>query len=315
MKDFISFYEESKSNDIFIILGAQGSGTNLLSNILEIVFDCSVIKDRSLIFNSAINIYRDQSNKTIHRELRRIYSSFFPNRFSKYLGPSHYHHRSKHFVGFEKYLGDVKIRDAEDFVYFFACYHAYSNGKSRLAFKSDDMWENIEFAEKIYKKKKYIHLVRDFRDNVLSVINKNFGPKTVYVCSHYIKERVNAYHQETLRNRDVSILLTYEELLEHPQKCIIELSEALGLGPVSDLANKIEALNIRTTSLGRWKNQMAEDELLVCETILQDELREFGYPITSKTLMPDSLPVRSAKHTIHDMVLRVSQKIKRYFKK
>jgi len=53
---FDSFYEQIKDQPTFIVLGAQGSGTNLLSRILTRALNFSVTKDRSLIFNAAANV-------------------------------------------------------------------------------------------------------------------------------------------------------------------------------------------------------------------------------------------------------------------
>ena len=72
MNGFVKFYEQSKHHDMFVILGSQGSGTHLLARFLVNVFDFSVIRDESLVFNAAVKVRRDPRPSTIKRQLNLL---------------------------------------------------------------------------------------------------------------------------------------------------------------------------------------------------------------------------------------------------
>lgn len=313
MKDFVSFYNEARDRDLYFILGAQGSGTNFVCNILRHIFGFSVIQDRSLIFNASVNVNRSKSNGSIRREFQDVYSKFFPTPFARRLQLKHYHHRNEHYQGIKEFLNRVEIKSAEDFGYFFYAYHAFSEGKKYVAIKSDDLWENLPILDKIFQNYKYIFLTRDCRDNVLSIMHKNFGPRSIYYGSHYIKERVRTYHNEVHKHPESTVQVKYEELLVNPLDFIQKFSEISGIQPQENIEKRLEELKIRKTNFEKWKTLMNRNELLICESILHDELNALGYG-TENQEFPEISKAQIFRQKIYDASARISQKIKRIYR-
>ncbi|MDH3599160.1 MAG: sulfotransferase [Candidatus Tectomicrobia bacterium] len=311
MDGFLEFYEQSKQKDLFIILGSQGAGTNLLARFLVNVFDFSVIRDKALIFKAAIKVHRDHSAANIQRQLRRVYAETFPNAVTKVVYKQHH---GKPFVGVDKYFEQANITTAKEFAYFFYAYSAYVAGKRHFAIKSDDIWEAIDALDTIFDCRKILLLTRDFRDNVLSVMHKNFGPRNVYSGSRYVKKRHNLYYNAYLRNPNHSLSVNYESLLTEPRQFIHAFADTFDMPPSMPVEAAIQKLNLRSSNFKKWEREMSPEELLICESIMHDELKRFDYALKNGTFIRFS-PSQALGHRMHDCVLRVPQKAKTTFQK
>lgn len=309
MGNFLDFYEQAKSQDVYVILGRQGSGTNLLARLMTAIFDFSVVQDRSLIFNAAVRVHRSPSRDVVRRELRKVHSALFPGELARRLRTGKaYFRQGKNYAGIEENLDRVDIRTAPEFAYFFYSYHAYHTGKSRLAIKSDDLWENFEFLDDVLPRRKSILLVRDCRDNVLSIMNKNFGPKDIYVGSHYVKKGLNIYAREYDARPGDCMVVKYEQILENPANVVRSLVAEFGLEPENDFEAALKRLRIRRQNSQKWRSLSSAD-LRICESILADELRRYGYPVQndSKAELSSGEILR---HRMNDVALRIPQKVK-----
>ena len=311
MDGFLEFFERSKQNDIFIILGSQGAGTNLLARFLGHVFDFSVVRDKALIFKSAIKVRKDNSRSNIQYQLKQVYDEIFPSRMGKVMYKEHH---GEPFVGIEAYFDKVNIATAKEFAYFFYAYSTYFSGKSHFAIKSDDIWEDISELGTIFEQRKIILLTRDFRDNVLSMINKNFGPKNAYAGSFYVKKRLNLYYREYLKNPTDSMQVNYESLLTEPHKFIESFAQTFDRPPMLEIEDALQKLKLRTSNFKKWEQQMSSSELLICESILHDELKTFNYPLRNDTFLGFSLS-KILSHRLHDCALRVPQKAHHTYQK
>ena len=57
---------------------------------------------------------------------------------------------------------------------------------------------------------------------------------------------------------------------------------------------------------------MKKEDLLVCETVLKNELNKFGYSMENQQLLSFSLP-RVLGYRFHDIILRIPQRVKAIF--
>ena len=301
--DFPEFRRSLLGQEIFIILGSQGSGTNLLCRILRRVFKFSVVQDRALILKSAIRVNKNPERSLIQREVDHVYRSLFPGSIRKRFDLNHYYHQGKNYKGIEKFLHDSEIRNAKEFVDFFYDYHAFIAGGRHKAIKSDDISELFdELNEEIFPKKKYLLLLRDPRDNALSIANKDFGPCHLYFASLFVKEKLLLHEQETQRDPDSTLAVHYETLLSNPQEFVDNFSERFKIAPLGDLSEQ----PIRKENFNKWM-RLPERELELCETVLKDEIERFGYTLKTeakcKFSSKDLLSWR-----LHELAMRVPQR-------
>ncbi|MCB1128415.1 MAG: sulfotransferase, partial [Verrucomicrobiae bacterium] len=305
--DFSTYYEQHRNDPVVIILGCQGSGTNLLSKMLINLFDFAVIRDRTLIFNSAINVLNAPTPATVRREDARIMRQLFPSPLRARFTMGHYHHRNRGYVGLADHLERLTPESAEEFAYRYYLYHAWRDNARHIALKCDDMWETIGHLDRVFSRARFIQLVRDPRDNALSVMRKNFGPRDIYAASRYIKTRINAYDRTIKAHPGDAIQITYETVLNDPHRFVDLFRDTFGYQPVTDVDAAIEALKIRSGNQQKWRRLSAHD-LRVSETVLKDELEQFGYEIATPDISP--LPASTiARHVFRDKFFRIPQKL------
>jgi len=278
--DFAKFYEDLKRRPTYVILGVQGSGTNLLAKLLTRIFDFSVIRDRSLIVESGARLSDSPSTREVQRELRIVLRSLFPNPIRRRLLARAYYHQGREYLGIRSQVDRVEIATPEDLAQFFYCYHAFAAGKAQKGVKSDDIWQHLAELDRVIPNRRYIHLVRDPRDNALSIVNKGWGPCHVYTASRFVRDQLSIYLDEVARDPDRSMTVKYETLLNSPAEFLGEFAAFSGLAPCSDYEKQLESLNIRSTNCNKWK-RLPTELLRMCETVLSREIVGCGYALAT----------------------------------
>ncbi len=309
---FSEFFERTREEPVYVILGVQGSGTNLLSRLLSRLFNFSVMRDRSAVFNAAARLGLAPAADAVEREVRRFTNLVSPSAVRRKTSKDVIR-KNEAFRGVEFALERSRIRSGADFARLIYAYRAFSLGAAHVAIKSDDLWESIHEIDAVIPNRRVILLTRDFRDNLVSVSGKQFGPIEPICAAEYVKHQVAHYAGEYRRAGASGYHVKYETLLSDPGRFVNEFSSRFQLAPVVDLDAAIPALKFRPNKIGKWKSLSAR-QLSWCEGILQEELREFGYPFAStRPERPGrrQLLIASAKDTIK----RVPQKIRRVVKR
>jgi len=308
MNDFPQYLESISKTPIYVILGVQGSGTNLLSRFLRSIFRFSVVHDRCLILDAGIRIHRKPTPAQIARQLNTVHRALFPGTLGRRLDMMHFHHQQANYVGIERHLENVPVRSATDFLDFYYGYHAFTNGGSHRAVKSDDLWARMPYAETLFPQRRYILLVRDFRDNAMSIRAKPFGPQNIYAASIYVKDRFQVYRAEAEKHPELSFTTTYETLLTEPKRFVSDFSARFEMEPAADVDRAIEDLAIRSGNRDKWK-QLSPRQLAVAEAVLKDELNQFGYE-TAGDRRQDLTTWQRVRWRAGDYARRVPQKIR-----
>ena len=309
MPSFFDYYHNAlKTKHIFYVLGAQGSGTNLICNLMRQTLDFSVVQDRSLIFNAAVRIHKRPTEANIARQCAFVCSRLFPSRLRRRIGQKSYHNQGHNYEGIVEHLSDAKIRSAREFLYFFYSYQAFQLGKKHLAVKSDDIWESISHLQPILGDPRYILNVRDCRDNALSIANKPWGPKTLYRTSRYVKHRLDAYWRETATLPDQTVVVKYEQILTDPEAAVQKLASTFGLELTAGWEDELQQLQIRRTNFNKWK-RMKPADVSVCEAVLKDCLQRHGYEMACAD-NPKLTVWQAGADYFRDMAMRAPQKLR-----
>lgn len=309
MRDFQSFYRNAvHQHALLVILGSQGSGTNLLARFLQNLYGYAVVRDRSLVFDAAVRVHGNPTPAAIRRELTHVRRSLFPGPIRRRLQFKHYHHQGRFFAGLERELDRVSPRTAEEFAYFFYAYFAHARGCARMAIKSDDIWEHGGAIDRILPQVRFVLLVRDPRDNVLSIIDKPFGPRDVYAAALYVRKRLDEYVTITERHAPDVLCIRYETLLTDPHSFVDQFSRSFGLEPLDDVEAELSKLNVRAGNHGKWRTAMSARDLELCEWVLGPLLDRFGYVRGSSPIEAPSAFERGLRHA-RDIGGRVPQKL------
>lgn len=175
--------------------------------------------------------------------------------------------------------------------------------------KSDDLWQNVDSVKALFPQRKCVLLVRDPRDNALSISHKDFGPRDVYMAARFTNRQMDVYRREAERRPEDGITVQYETLLDDPMSFARAFAAKFGFAVPSDAAERLDRLRIRSDNSQKWRRLSTRD-LAACEWVLERHLRDFGYPLSGRPLAQPSL-IERIMHRLVDDVRRVPQKLGR----
>jgi len=164
----------------------------------------------------------------------------------------------------------------------------------------------IPELRKIDQNAKFIILVRDYRDNVLSRKNKQ-NNKPVNIAYNSFRNRF--FLKELLKNGHGQdcLVLKYEDLVTNPLEKITEVCSFLDVSfnesifkntdfKHKDLEVEFQPLKrfiethfshlnrpITTEAVGKWKNELSEKEILLIESICDSYGIQYGYQKSAVT--------------------------------
>jgi sulfotransferase family protein len=304
---FKEYLDSTRERPIYVVLGVQGSGTNLLSRILVRVFGFSVLHDRSLVFNAGARLGACPEPDAVAREIGRFRSLVEPS------GPDRARKRrrikqSEVFEGIFRELESSPIRSGSEFTRLVYTYRAFGLGAREMAIKSDDIWEHLDAIDAVLPNRRIILLTRDFRDNLLSVAGKPFGPIEPVCAARYVKRRFARYEAEFRRAGVSGYHVAFETLVERPREFVDDFARFFGVVPQTDPQSVLERMPVRPNKVGKWR-ALPSLELARCEAILRNELLAFGYapahppvPVPSRTVVTAAIA--------RDAIKRIPQKLR-----
>lgn len=302
---FTAFRNRTAHQPIYVVIGVQGSGTNLLSRLLEQMFNFSLIEDGSVIFNVAARLGDTPSSSEIDRAYGTIRSRLFPStlvRKTRRLIKS-----NTSFDDIDAQFATLPIASGADLARLVYAYGAFRHGTDLMAIKSDDLWETIDRIDAVLPNRRTIFLTRDFRDNLLSVASKDFGPIDLLHAARYVKHQVSVYEREYARTpASHRFHLRYEDLLEAPATVARRMSAHFDLPMAPTVDARLRTLKIRTGNTQKWRRLSAK-RLAQVEAVLCRELQTYGYPLASATC-ESPRPADWMMATAADVVQRIGQK-------
>ena len=304
---FEEFFDQIRKKPTYVILGPQGSGTNFVSRILQRALGFSVTVDRSLIVNSAAALCREPNLARGKAEAKRVVQALFPSAVRKRLLSKRYWNKVENYMGIQDYVHHAYVDSPSDFASFFYCYHAFVNNRTEKGIKSDDIWENLELLPQIIPNYRVLLLVRDPRDNAISIMKKNFGPCEIYYASQYVRKRLDAYVGFADRRPDLALPIRYEDLLVDPLSVAQKIASFVEMPLPEDLTDKVGQIKIRPNRSKKWA-ALSQRDLAVTETVFRDYLDRFGYQCgADESLDPSQLGLAQRKFI--DYRRRIPQKV------
>ena len=306
---FEEFRKNTANDPVYVILGVQGSGTNLCRKLLTNIFGFSVFKDRSMVFNEAARLGTSPSESQLSQAISRVRDRLFPSALARKTRKDVVRDNEP-FEGIESHLDTATIRNSADLARTIYAYRAYSAGTRRMAIKSDDLWESISAIDRVIPNRRIVLLTRDFRDNLLSVTGKNFGPIEPLIAANYVKERFTHYHREYLRSGENGLHVRFEDMVEAPKTFVANFSSKFSLEPTVDPDRVLADFPLNRSKVRKWQRMLNADALAGCEAILHDELETYGYELSSiGSHQPSSGSLMLAR--ARDTFKRVPQKLHR----
>ena len=166
---------------------------------------------------------------------------------------------------------------------------AAQQGFQRWGDKTPEYSHRLEVIENLFPDAQYIHIVRDGRDVALSLFKTHFGPKNVYTAAKQWKTVVNSIDKfKKTVSENKFLTLRYEDILKNPKPKIFKLIAFL----CHDCKKNIDMYNIEESIIEyidqknffKWKNFLNDNQIEVFNSIAQEELIRYGYPVDHKNL-------------------------------
>lgn len=170
--------------------------------------------------------------------------------------------------------------------------YAYSKGKSRWGQKTPRFVRYLDLLGKDFPKSKMIHLIRDPRAVVSSLIQSNVHRSNAYHASLRWKMDVSAGLSYESEHGDRVMRVFYEDLVNDQEIFIGRIAEVLKFDPsalmvgekktqeYSAFYEKIhENLDSSLTSafIDKWKQHLSKEEIAIVEGICGELMEGLGY--------------------------------------
>jgi hypothetical protein len=142
---------------------------------------------------------------------------------------------------------------------------------------------HLPLIAEVYPDARFVHIVRDGRDAVRSIVAQPWGPATVAAAAEEWRDSVAAGLAAAPALGERLLELRYEEMLTSPAEQIERLYGHLGLegGREEALAAAGEVANLgaqdRRVGSGKWREGWGRRDLRAFERVAGDLLRELGY--------------------------------------
>lgn len=202
----------------------------------------------------------------------------------------------------------LPTRHSDELYFFKTVLKLYRNKKSKdkMGDKDPRLIEFIDAVSKLFPDAKFIHLIRDPRDVLLSKRNAEWSkdkPGWYHIFANYIQLKIGEWQGKKLP-KGKYLLLTYEELLNNPEISIKKACSFLGVefeesmlsfqDKAKELVSEDEKQWKQETmgpllknNTGKWKGKLTEFEVALTE-MLSRQAFEIGSYQYSKVY--DSLP-------------------------
>jgi hypothetical protein len=160
---------------------------------------------------------------------------------------------------------------------------AGSQGHARWGDKTPDYCHHLPVIRELFPDAQFLHVVRDGRDVAHSAFATGFGPKNAYEAALAWRQTL----QDVRRFRDTLPAgsyaeIRYEELVSDPVRTLGEVARFLGIendGAVMEAVAPGLRLQVRSTSVFKWKQRLSWREIECFEAFAGDELTTLGYPL------------------------------------
>ena len=175
-------------------------------------------------------------------------------------------------------------------------------GSTNWGEKTVLQWRSAEDILEMFDDIAIVHCLRDPRDILSSWKNETIAPGVDYLdaignCFDAMKYAL--INREKFGSRYV--LLKYEDLATDPEKTTKTLCKDLGIKFQSEMLNVSQFKNkvtqdkwtpntafgdkiegISKTPIGRWKEHIAEEDLILCELTNRSLMEKLQYPVSGK---------------------------------
>ena len=157
-----------------------------------------------------------------------------------------------------------------------ACHEAIVKGQGKSTFVEDNTW-TILFASELLDLVgggKLIHMVRDPRDVVASLLKQRWTPNTLEKVLTYYEDIMQTWwKQKKLLEADQFLEVRLEDMLDDPSQIVKSICEFVNLEYESPLLE----IDLSKGNKGRYKDAFSRAEIDVMERFLEPYILHYNY--------------------------------------
>ena len=162
----------------------------------------------------------------------------------------------------------------------------------------------LDLIDDLFPGSQFIHLVRDGRDVVASLLAKGWSRSDEEAVDVWLRHVDHAHAFGRVVGEERFLELRYEDLISSAEPAVERIMRFLGLEPHPDVFRFIAEQRIarrpfsRSTlpveMIGRstWRDRLTSDQASLVERLSRERLLAFGYPVGPRTGLGDGSPSR-----------------------
>ena len=261
---------------LFFIVGVGRSGTSLLQSILTSHSQIAIPPETGFVRK---NIFSWEKNKSLN--------------FDKYteINPK--------LARVEELFDDRQTKEYKTDVYFYTAFlkkYVANNNKSLTGDKDPRLIEFIDAASAIFPEARFIHLIRDPRDVLLSKKKAAWSkgkPSWYHTFANYVQLKMGEWQGKQLDNGRY-LVMTYEDILGSPEATISKVCNFLNVNFESTMLSfqdkakelvseeekqwKKETMGpLLKNNTGKWKGKLTVKEVALTEKLCEQAFHIGGY--------------------------------------
>ena len=301
---------------LVFVVGCPRSGTTKLTELLNShpeIFGSSethffnIDWGFSFLNNSSIDLLKDISEENLHHSLKDFYEHYRIKDFLELAGIDSFRVTQLCKVLLENAELEVREQSLETFkqILFTALMQASKEkapNKTIFCEKTPQHLQNVEEIHKLFPSAKFIHVKRDGRDVVNSLLKMPWRPAGLINNARFWRKYArlgekleNALLDKKLKKNIISI--KFEELLENPSEILkrvckfidISFDESM-LEEAPSNSQKVFAdwekqwkhkanSSIDLSRKGAYKKELSQDDQIILNHFLQKDLTALGYEV------------------------------------
>jgi hypothetical protein len=265
---------------MIFVVGARRSGTNWVQRVLDAHPSVAAIQSETYMFSHGLQPLRDR-----------------------------FHHGSRSSTQTGVMFADRNVlldamRDLCDAVFADAL-RSLDPSAERLVERTPDHVRHLGLISEIYPDAHVVHVVRDGRDVVRSLMNQSWGPKVPRTAATEWRTAIEAARAAAPAVPHLHEV-RYEELHAEPAAVIAALYRDLNLDVTDDVMQRALAEsraaynadpNAPTLTVGKWQDGLAGNVLDAVTEVAGDVLADLGYtdaaPAAARPKAPPATPLRA----------------------
>jgi hypothetical protein len=178
-----------------------------------------------------------------------------------------------------KYFADRRelINLTSSFVDDLFLHPTWAHGKETWCEKTPQNIFHLNFLKELFPDSVFIHVKRDPRGVVLSVVNQPWGPNNLHDACLYLADMYNCWFDiatvsnfHEYRYKEVSL----EDLASYPEGILRDLALFIGLDNSYGILPEI-----RIEKVNYWKESLSKKDIHLINDILGEQITKLGYDI------------------------------------